>query len=237
MTTEKETIGILAGMGPRSTAPFIDLVLAECQQRYGAGHDLEFPHMMIYSLPVPFDDQPVDHQRLSRIIAGGLKRLADAGVAFIAMPCNTAHRYYDELAASIDVPLLNMIDEAIDHLPAGAKRIAVLGTRLTFEAGLYQQRLQRSGLAGVVKEGEQDRIDRLIAGIHGWADRTQSQAQWDELLGDMRDAGADTVIVACTDLNVLDLRGRDDGLRIVDGTRCLAQAVVRSYLNLIDRAP
>lgn len=32
-------IGILAGMGPRSTAPFIDLVVNECQLQYGAKYD------------------------------------------------------------------------------------------------------------------------------------------------------------------------------------------------------
>lgn len=46
-------IGILAGMGPRSTAPFIDLVIDECQRQYGAQNDIDFPSMMIYSLPAP----------------------------------------------------------------------------------------------------------------------------------------------------------------------------------------
>ena len=47
-------IGILAGMGPRSTAPFIDAVIDQCQQQYGASLDEEFPRMMILSLPTPF---------------------------------------------------------------------------------------------------------------------------------------------------------------------------------------
>jgi aspartate/glutamate racemase len=29
-------IGILAGMGPRSTGPFLDLIVDECQRQYGA---------------------------------------------------------------------------------------------------------------------------------------------------------------------------------------------------------
>jgi len=37
MTTEK-TIGILAGMGPHSTAPFIDLIITQCQIQYGVKH-------------------------------------------------------------------------------------------------------------------------------------------------------------------------------------------------------
>jgi aspartate/glutamate racemase len=32
------TIGILAGMGPRSTGPFLDLVVTACQKMYGARH-------------------------------------------------------------------------------------------------------------------------------------------------------------------------------------------------------
>ena len=55
-------IGILAGMGPRSTAPFLDLVIDECQLQYGAKYDEEFPHMMVYSLPTPFYiDRPINH--------------------------------------------------------------------------------------------------------------------------------------------------------------------------------
>jgi aspartate racemase len=60
--TDQKTIGILAGMGPRSTAPFIDLIITQCRIQYGAKLDEEFPHMMIYSLPTPFYvDRPIDH--------------------------------------------------------------------------------------------------------------------------------------------------------------------------------
>ncbi|HLF03129.1 MAG TPA: aspartate/glutamate racemase family protein, partial [Anaerolineales bacterium] len=92
------TIGILAGMGPRSTAPFVDLVVTECQRQYGATRDLDFPPMMIYALPAPFDlDRPLDHEALRSAIGEGLRRLEATGVAFIAMPCNSAHIYYDDL--------------------------------------------------------------------------------------------------------------------------------------------
>jgi aspartate racemase len=60
-------IGILAGMGPRSTAPFIDAVVDQCQVIYGASLDEEFPKMMILSLPTPFYvDRPIDHEEMKR---------------------------------------------------------------------------------------------------------------------------------------------------------------------------
>jgi aspartate racemase len=98
MTAEK-TIGILAGMGPRSTAPFIDLIVNQCQIQYGANLDEEFPNMMIYSLPTPFyDHRPIDHAEMKSVVKTGLKRLEAAGVSFIAIPCNTVHAYFCDLS-------------------------------------------------------------------------------------------------------------------------------------------
>jgi aspartate racemase len=139
-------IGILAGMGPRSTAPFTDLLITECQRQYGAHYDIDFPPMLIYSLPTPFYlDRPLDHEALITCIQVGLQNLVDAGVAFIAMPCNSVHRYYMRLTNAIPVPLLNMIDEATAALPSNAKKIALLATRPTIDGGLYQPALVVAG--------------------------------------------------------------------------------------------
>lgn len=48
------SIGVLAGMGPRSTAPFVDMLVTECHIGYGAKYDMDFPKMHIISLPTPF---------------------------------------------------------------------------------------------------------------------------------------------------------------------------------------
>jgi aspartate/glutamate racemase len=69
-------IGVLAGMGPRSTAPFVDLLVDECQRQYGARYDIDFPPMLIYALPTPFYvDRPIDHAALAAAIAAGLRKL------------------------------------------------------------------------------------------------------------------------------------------------------------------
>jgi aspartate racemase len=75
------TIGILEGMGPRSTSPFLEAVLDECERQYGARTDGEYPHMLAYSLPTPFyPDRPVDHEELRSAVVAGAKRLAAATV-------------------------------------------------------------------------------------------------------------------------------------------------------------
>lgn len=115
-------IGILAGMGPKSTGPFVDTVVAGCQTIYKAKHDMDFPHMMIYSCPTPFYmDRPIDHEAMKKAIIEGAQKLESTGVEFIAMPCNTAHLYFEELQRSLSVPILNIVDETLQAIPENTK--------------------------------------------------------------------------------------------------------------------
>jgi aspartate racemase len=222
-------IGVLAGMGPRSTAPFVDMLVDECQRQYGARYDIEFPPMMIYSLPTPFYiDRPMDHAELEATIAAGLRKLEHAGVAFVAMPCNSAHLYFERLAAGIGVPLLNMVDEALRALPPTSKTIALLATRPTVEARLYQAAIEHGGRVVIDGEAWQARVDQLILAIKSAPDRVALDAQWRQLVADLAAAGADTLLLACTDLNVVSTSANTQ-LALLDATQCLARATVRAW--------
>jgi aspartate racemase len=227
---KKKFIGILAGMGPRSTAPFVDMVVTQCQTQYGAKRDEEFPHMMIYSLPVPFRlDSSLDHSAIRRIISDGLKRLESTDVDFIAMPCNAAHIYYDALTKSIDVPLLNMIDETLLTVPPTVKEVALFAARMTAEAGVYQRGIEQRGLDLILKNSWQDEVDRLILTIKSSTDTILPQKLWDELVAKVIAEGTDTILLACTDLNAISQR-LPEGIMLIDATQCLAKAVVREYI-------
>ena len=224
----KELIGILAGMGPRSTAPFVDLVVDECQRQYGARDDDEFPPMMIYALPAPFYlDRPIDHGALRAAIQAGLRKLASTGVAFVAMPCNTAHIFYDDLAAAIDVPLLNMLDEALRAMPASAVRVALLATRPTVEAGIYQAAAARAGVELAHTSRWQAQVDGLLSAIKSSPDRQEAEGKWRHLLDDLAASEIDTILLACTDLNAVSRAHA--GLAVLDATQCLAAATVREW--------
>ena len=222
-------IGILAGMGPRSTAPFVDMLVDECQRQYGARYDIDFPPMLIYALPTPFYvDRPIDHAALEATILAGLRKLEDAGVAFVAMPCNSAHIYFEQLAAGIHVPLLNMIDTALVALPAASNTLALLATRPTFEARMYQNAIERAGKQLLPGEVWQARVDALILAIKSASDRAPARELWRELVADLHAAGADTLLLACTDLNAVSATV-DTSLALIDATRCLAEAAIRTW--------
>jgi aspartate racemase len=227
------TIGVLAGMGPRSTAPFVDQLITACQQQYGAADDESFPPIMIYSLPTPFFvDREIDHPLMFRTIQTGLRRLEATGADLIVMPCNSAHLYYADLAASIKPPLLNMMDEALRCVPESTSRIALIGTRHTTDAGLYQRAIENMGRRVILDGHLQSRVDALILSIKhapGIDALHEAQTLWDQLQLDVMARGADTIMIACTDLDAIRL---ETAATVINATQCLAAAAIRDWLRL-----
>ncbi|AUD22930.1 aspartate/glutamate racemase family protein [Bacillus cereus group sp. BC251] len=222
-------IGILAGMGPKSTGPFVDTVVAECQTIYGAKHDMDFPHMMIYSCPTPFYmDRPIDHEAMKKVIIEGAQKLESTGASFIAMPCNTAHLYFEELQQSLSIPILNIIDETLKAIPETAKRVALLATEATVQAGIYQDGIAKRNIEYIHYEQWQESINQIITYIKS-GEVEEARELWSALVLQLKDE-VDTAIIACTDLNVL---ASED---FIDSSQCLAKAVVRMYLSNTKRS-
>ncbi|TEA46403.1 amino acid racemase [Bacillus sp. BH2] len=222
-------IGILAGMGPKSTGPFVDTVVAECQTIYGAKHDMDFPHMMIYSCPTPFYmDRPIDHEAMKKAIIEGAQKLESTGASFIAMPCNTAHLYFDELQQSLSIPILNIVDETLKAIPETAKRVALLATEATVQSGIYQDGIAKRNIEYIHYEQWQESINQIITYIKS-GEVEEARELWSALVLQLKDE-VDTAIIACTDLNVL---ASED---FIDSSQCLAKAVVRMYLSNTKRS-
>lgn len=218
-------------MGPRSTAPFIDLLVTECQNQYGARDDIDFPKMLICSQPTPFyEDRPVDHAALEAAVLEGLHTLENAGASFLAMASNTAHIYYPRLAASVRIPLLNMIELTVAGAPGPGQRVALIATRPTAEANLYQDGLRKRGLDVVDIDWQAD-IDHLVGITRTSTDPILLRRSWKGLTARAARARVDTLIVACLDLSAI-LAHLGTGFPVLDASHCLAQASVKRWLEL-----
>jgi aspartate racemase len=217
-------------MGPKSTGPFIDQVVEQCQKIYGAKNDMDFPHMMIYSCPTPFYvDRPINHVEMEKAIIKGAQKLESTGVAFIAMPCNTAHLYFEKIKKSISIPLLNMIDVTIKEIPKNTKRVALLATPATVQSGIYQEAFLKLGFDYIHKDRWQTYVNQIITNIKA-GQLNDSIPLWNQLCSELAET-VDAVIIACTDLSVISDQ-KWDHIFFVDSSTCLARAVVKKYLSI-----
>lgn len=229
------SLGVLAGMGPRSTAPFIDMLVDECQKQYGARFDIDYPKMHIISLPTPFfPDRVVEDAAMSAALRDGISDLVKAGVNLIAVPCNVAHCYFTEMQqASAGIPVLHIADCALEHLPAEVENIAVIATEATLDAGFYQQRLHIAGKRCVSSDSLRLITTRLIALIkqNGFSD-PEVITQWGTLISLAQEAGAQALLIACTDISPLLKSHSQQLLPMVDTATSLAEAVIRRFVKM-----
>ena len=124
-----------------------------------------------------------------------------------------------------------MIDLALQNVPPSTRRIALMATRPTVEANLYQGAIQARDITLVSQENWQQRVDGLISAIKTNQDSHRIQEGWRELMQEYEAAAIDTVLIACTDLNAINTS--DVGqMRILDATQCLAAALVALWRRL-----
>lgn len=226
-------IGVLGGMGPLATADFFSKVLAATP----AGGDAEHVPMLILSDPrIPprppailgDGESPLPALRVAR------DRLLGAGATALAMPCNTAHFWYAELAAECPVPFLSIIDAScgeVESLVARGDAVGIIGTWATLAAKLFDARLVALGYVPIVPD------DETISGIVSPAIEQVKQghaADGGRLLAPVVEqllaGGAKAVILACTEVP-LALDAIDSPLRVrcVDSTAALARACVNYW--------
>lgn len=228
----KPIVGILGGMGPEATVDLMRRVIAATPAQDDADHI----HMLIDNNPaVPSriaalidETGPSPAPELVRMARG----LAASGADMLAMPCNTAHYYAGEVAASVTIPFLDMIalttERIVKTAPAKAK-VGMLASTAVLKIGLYERALRRHGLE-LQLPARQDAVMAIIhsikSGDTGAVQREALAAITDELA----QSGAAIVLVACTELSIL-AGSIHKTVPVIDALDVLAEKIVASARN------
>jgi aspartate racemase len=222
-TNHWQKIGIIGGLGPLACANFymrlVELTEAESDQQH--------PEVLLLSSP----DIP---SRLDHLLADGpspveqLKRVARqlqvAGARLIAMPSVTTQAYYGEVAAAVDVPVVDMLQVVATGLKeAGVLRPALAATDGALKLGLLHRALVDAGLSPVYPDSAtQSDIQECVEMVKSGR-VLEASVQLRKAIEGPWTAAGDGVVIGCTDLSPL-LPGLPPGGH--DVTRILARAVL-----------
>ncbi len=236
-------LGVIGGLGPMATAFFMELVT----DMTDAKTDQEHLEMIVRSVPsIPDRTRHIlDHTAqspLPRMLEIGTW-LASQGATVIAIPCMTAHYFFQSLEAGISTPIINGAGETVRHLKDHEiTRVGIMATSGTIQSGVFHRELERLGMEAIVPSGERQAdvmhliFDNIKAGIP--ADMERFEAVADEL----RQKGAEAVILGCTELSLIK-RDHPIGPGFIDAMEVLAQQSVlccgkllkEQYRNLISK--
>ena len=195
-------LGVLGGMGPLATVDFLEKLVLQTEATRDQDH-IPFLVACLPQIPDRMEALLRGGPTPSDAMVAGIDRLVAGGADLIAIPCNTAHAWYDELAARSPVPILHIVHAVLDALrDRGIERgpIGLLATEGTIKADIYQSVLRQQGLecrlpsdaapvdAGIyaVKVG---RLDEARIGLAA-------------VVRTMLDQGCTAIIFGCTEISV-----------------------------------
>lgn len=164
------------------------------------------------------------------------KRLVAAGANGMVITCNTAHLWFDDIHAAVNLPMIHIVDAAIEkavELVGENPALGLLATDATLASGLYINR--------VVEDQNGNRIhvrwllptatemnELVMPGI--LAVKAGKIKEGEELLARagncLKQRGANALVLGCTEIPIV-LNGESLGLPLIDATDALAEVSVK----------
>jgi aspartate racemase len=221
------TLGLIGGMSWESTLPYYRIINETVRERLGGLHSAR---LILYS--VDFHDierrqQAGAWEEAGRILADAARALEVAGAEGLALCINTMHKVVAAIESAVDISLLHIADPTAAAVKqAGIRTVGLLGTRFTMEQDFYRGRLTaRHGLTVIIPDpADRAIVHRVIYEELCQGDlRAESRAQYREILQRLVEAGAEGIILGCTEIALL--VGPDDApMPLFDTTDLHARA-------------
>jgi aspartate racemase len=216
-------VGIIGGMGPEATVELMRRVTA----RTHAEDDADHVHLLVESNPkIP--------SRIAHLIEGTgsdplpeilrvARNLEGAGADALAMPCNTAHHYADQIQAAVSIPLLHMVKLSVTAVASSAARVGLLASTAVLRVGVYAREFAEQGLTGVLPR-RQNELMALIRGVKRGETGAAAAQRLAEIGAELADL-CDITLIACSELSLISAHLASQ-TRVLDSLDVLTHAVV-----------
>jgi aspartate racemase len=212
-------VGILGGMGPEATVDLMRRVISATPAR----DDVDHIHLLV-------DNNPKVPSRIAALIEGTgpdptptiiemAKRLEVGGADVLAIACNTAHAYADQVRSAISIPLLDMVDLTLKHGLLG-----ILASSAVVTLGLYHRGLSAHGVS-LVTPAHQDGLMDIIRAVKRGDSGPRNREYFSNIAHDLMGDSIDMLLIACTELSVL-ADSLDQGFPTLDALEILAREIV-----------
>ncbi len=222
-----KTIGLIGGMSWESTAHYYALLNKLVKNRLGGYHSAK---LLLYS--IDFDElarlqSQEKWQEATAMMVDAARRLERGGADCVLICANTMHIAAEAVEKSIGVPLLHIADATGRYIVArGLDRVGLLGTAFTMEREFYKSRLhEKFGLNIMVPEQRKAVHDIIFRELVHGVVNPDSKAKLREIIAGLAAAGAEGIILGCTELMMI-VDQSDSPVPLFDTTTIHSEAAV-----------
>ncbi len=232
------TIGLIGGTSWESTAVYYRLLNEGARARRGGLSSARIAMISMDFAPLETMMREGRWDDLGAQLGEEARRLEAAGASCIALCTNTMHKMADSIVAATSLPFFDVREVTAGALAArGVRTPLLLATRYTMEDDFFVGRLRARGFAPMTPDKDGRDLtqavifDELCMGVV--SDRSRRA-----LLGVIEKglaAGADSVILGCTELMLLIGQG-DVAAPVFDTTALHVEACLdASFFHLSPR--
>lgn len=224
----RKILGVLGGLGPMSSVYFYELVT----ELTAADKDQDHLDIIISSRASTPDRTDFILGRSEKsplpVMCEEAGKLVAYGADVLALTCNTAHFFYEELQNSVPVKVLNIGSLAVEYIrELGVKKVGLLATSGTVKCGIYQQACSEKGIECVTPdESGQETVMKII-----YEDIKSGKAanmrSFFAVSDGLKARGAELLILGCTELSLLKKQSQLDD-SFIDPLRILAERSIIS---------
>ena len=215
-----KTIGLIGGMSWESTASYYQLINETIKEKLGGLHSAK---ILLYSVDFAEIERyqaSGDWDKSAEVLSQIAQNLEQAGADFIVICTNTMHKVAPQIQKTISIPILHIAQATADALlENGIKKVGLLGTKYTMTQEFYKEKLLEAGLEVVIpdKAGVEE-VNRIIYDelCLGQIKESSKQAYL-AIIDDLKNAGAEAVILGCTEIGLL-VKQEDTDMSLFDTT-------------------
>ncbi len=229
-----KTIGLIGGMSWESSLEYYRILNEQVRLRLGGLHSARCLMYSVDFAPIEELQRENRWEEAGQQMAQAALSLERGGADFVVLCTNTMHKLSSHIENAVHIPLLHIADATAARVrAAGIAKIGLLGTRFTMEEDFYRGRLEQNfGLEVVVPvDVSRDLVHRVIydelcLGIT----REASRAAYRAVIRDLVDAGAEGIILGCTEIGLL-IGQNDSPVPLFDTTQIHAEEAVTYALG------
>ena len=226
------TIGMLGGMSWESSALYYRLANELVRDQLGGVHSASVIMHSVDFAVIEKLQAAAEWNEAGRILATAARGLETAGADLLVLCTNTMHKVAGQIEEAVTIPLVHIADATADAvIERHVGTVGLLGTAFTMEQRFYIERLEQRGVSVVVPNAD-DRAfvhqviyDELVLGVI----KDESRQGYREVIGRLIDAGAEGVILGCTEIELL-VGTTDSAVPVFPTTRLHIEAAVRYAL-------
>jgi len=225
-----KTIGVLGGIGPQATMDFEARLHLACQReippRFNSGYPpmvvwyLRHPPLVVDKLGIPLEPKRPDPRLLDAAAKLG------AVVDLLAVPCNGAHLFRDQIERASGRSVVSMVDATLDEIRRRDwRRVGVLGMG---EPIVYTRPLAASGIEiATIDLPHRDELDMALRSVMEGRNAAAEAATARRAVESLRSRHVDGIVLGCTELPFL-LGDSAQEPDLLDPMDWLVEAVVRN---------